>query len=200
MWIDSRSTSIPGVVQLVEQLAERVHGAVCGDLEDELVLVRSSRREEFGRRAQQVRTSEVEPDVAAGDAALQLGRGSFGDDPALVEHRDPVGQLVRLVEVLGGEQDGDAGRGELADDLPHGEAAARVQAGGGLVEEDHPGLADEGHRQVEPSSHPARVGRQRLVRGVGEVELLQQLGDPPLPSLAAEVAKVGHQPQVLGCR
>ena len=78
------------------------------------------------------------------------------------------------------------------------QAAARVQAGGGLVEEDHPGLTDEGHRQVEPSSHPARVGRQRLVRGVGEVELLQQLGDPPSPSVAAEVAKVGHQPQVLG--
>ena len=104
---------------------------------------------------QQVGIGEVEPDVAAGDAALQLGGGSFGDDPALVEHRDPVGQLVRLVEVLGGEQDGDPGRGELADDLPHGATAARVQAGGGLVEEDHPGLADQGHRQVEPSSHPA---------------------------------------------
>ena len=88
--------------------------------------------------------------------------------------------------------------GELADDLPHGAAAARVQAGGGLVEEDHPGLIDEGHRQVEASSHPARVGRQQLVSGVGEVELLQQLGRPPPPSLAAEVAKVGHQLQVLG--
>ena len=136
--------------------------------------------------------------MAAGDPALQLGRSSFGDDPPLVEHRDPVGQLVRLVEVLGGEQDGDSVRGELADDLPHGEAAARVQAGGGLVQEDHPGLTDEGHGEVEPPSHPARVGRQRLVRGVGEVELLQQLGHPPLPGLAAEVAKVGHQPQVLG--
>ena len=98
-----------GLVQLVEELTERVPGAVCGDLQGQLVLVGSSRREEFGRRAEQVGTGEVEPDVAAGDAALQLGRGSFGDDPPPVEHRDPVRQLVRLVEVLCGEQDGDSG-------------------------------------------------------------------------------------------
>jgi hypothetical protein len=31
------------------------------------------------------------------------------------------------------------------------------------------------------------------VSGVGELELLQQLSRPSPPSLAAEVAKVGHQ-------
>ena len=59
-----------GLVQLVQQLTERVHGAVCGDLKDELLLVGSSRRKELSRRAQQVEISEVEPDVAAGDSAL----------------------------------------------------------------------------------------------------------------------------------
>jgi hypothetical protein len=142
-------------VQLVEQAPERVDGAVGGDLEDELVLVGCGCRKELARRVQQLGIGEVESDVAARDAALQFGGGSFGDDPALVEHRDPVGQLVCLVEVLGGEQDGDPGGGQRADDLPHGATAARVQAGGGLVEEDHPGPADESHRQVEPSPHPA---------------------------------------------
>jgi len=37
------------------------------------------------------------------------------------------------------------------DDLPHGSAAARVQAGGWLVEEDDLPVADEGHSQVEPA-------------------------------------------------
>ena len=60
--------------------------------------------------AQRCRSGEVEPDVAARDAALQFVRCAFGDDPSLVEHRDPVGQLVCLVEVLGGEQDRDARR------------------------------------------------------------------------------------------
>jgi hypothetical protein len=34
-----------GLVQLVEQFTERVHGAIGRDLQDQLVLVRSSRRE-----------------------------------------------------------------------------------------------------------------------------------------------------------
>jgi len=33
--------------------------------------------------------------VAAGDAALELVRGALGDQPAVVEQRDPVGELVR---------------------------------------------------------------------------------------------------------
>jgi hypothetical protein len=34
-----------GLVQLVEEFTQRVHGAIGGDLQDQLVLVRSSRRE-----------------------------------------------------------------------------------------------------------------------------------------------------------
>jgi hypothetical protein len=34
-----------GLVKLVEQRTEGFHGAICGDLQDQLVPVRSSRRE-----------------------------------------------------------------------------------------------------------------------------------------------------------
>ena len=139
----------------VEQFAERVHGVVGRDLQNELVLVGTGRREQVCGRVELVQVSEMEPDVAARDTALQLGGCSFSDDPAAVEHRDLVGQMVGLVEVLGGEQDRDPGRGEFTNDLPHGATAARVQARGGLVEEDHPRLIHEGHREVEASSHPA---------------------------------------------
>ena len=40
-------------------------------------------------------------------------------------------------------------------------AAARVEAGGRLVEEDDPRVADQGHREVEPAAHAAGVGRGR---------------------------------------
>ena len=53
-------------------------------------------------------------------------------DPVLVTLR----QLVRLLEVLGGEEDGDPVVDELADDLSQLAPAARVETGAGLVEED----------------------------------------------------------------
>ena len=58
---------------------------------------------------------------------------------------------------------GHAAGDEPADDLPHRAAAARIQAGGRLVEEDDPRVADERHREVEPAAHAAGVGRGRLV-------------------------------------
>ena len=75
-----------------------------------------------------------------------------------VQDRDAVRELVGLFQVLGGEQDGRAGRGQLADDVPHRAPAARVKAGGRLVEEDHLRVADQGHRQVELALHAAGVG------------------------------------------
>jgi hypothetical protein len=46
---------------------------------------------------------------------------------------DPVGELVRFVEVLGGQQQGHAARDQLADHVPHPEPAGRVEPGGRLV-------------------------------------------------------------------
>ena len=117
--------------------------------------------------------------------------------PAAVEHRDAVRELVRLVQVLGGEQHGGAVRDQAAHDVPHGVAAARVQARGGLVQEDDAGRRDEGHREVEAALHPARVGGERLAGGLDEVELLEQLGHPGLRALRSEVAQPGHQQEVL---
>jgi hypothetical protein len=38
----------------------------------------------------------------AWDLDDELLWGSLGDDPAVIEDRDPVGEMVSLVEVLGG--------------------------------------------------------------------------------------------------
>ena len=89
---------------------------------------------------------------------------------------------------------------ELADDVPHDPPAARIEARRRLVEEDDPRVADQGHREVEPPPHAARVGRDGLPGGLDEVEPLEQLGDPPAALGLAEVAQVGHQPQVLLAR
>jgi hypothetical protein len=115
----------------------------------------------------------------------------------MVQQRDPVGQLVRLLQVLGGQEDRDPAGHQVADQLPHGAAAAGVQAGGGLVQEGDPRLADQAHGQVEAAPHAPGVGRGRLAGRRGQVEPLQQLGRPPPAVGPAQVAQVGHEQQVL---
>ena len=97
---------------------------------------------------------EREPDVAARDQALELVRRPLGDEPPVVEDGDPMGEPVRLLEVLRRQEDRDAVGDELPDDLPHDPPAARIEARRRLVEEDDPRVADEGHRQVEPPRMP----------------------------------------------
>ena len=71
---------------------------------------------------------------AAPDRRLQLRRRALGDHAPVVDDRDPVGELVGLLEVLRAQQDGRARARERADDVPHLVARARVQPGGRLVE------------------------------------------------------------------
>ena len=51
--------------------------------------------------------------------------------------------------------------------VPQLDAAAGVEAGGGLVEQQQPRAADEAGAEVEPPAHAARVGADQPVAGVG---------------------------------
>ena len=131
------------------------------------------------------------------DAILELVAGPLRDHPPVIDHRDPVGELVGLLEVLGGEHD----RGALADELPHDRpdlvAAARIEARGGLVEKQDPRTGEQARREVEPAAHPAGVRARRAVRGVGEFESLQQLGRPPSRLAAREIEQAPEHLEVL---
>ena len=103
------------------------------------------------------------------DLRLQVGRGQLArrpdaHDPPLPHHRDAVGELLGLVEVVRREQDGLAERAEGADHLPRGASRLRVEAGGRLVEEDEVGIADERDAEIEPSLLPARERLHPRVR------------------------------------
>src|SRR3954453_17172209 len=71
-------------------------------------------------------------DLGGGKQRLELGEGAVGDDAAVVKDRDPVGELLGLVEVLRGQQDRGALSGELAYRPPDLEPRLRVQSGGGF--------------------------------------------------------------------
>ena len=112
-----------------------------------------------------------------------------------MEDRDPVGELLGLIEVLRGEQDRGAAVGELADGLPHLQASVRVEASGRLVEEDHRRASDQAHRDVETAAHAARVGGHPPPPGVVEREAGEQVvGDS---ARLVEVPQLGDQHQVL---
>ena len=121
---------------------------------------------------------EADEHPVAAEPRLELRRRALGDHPPDVHHGDPVGQLVRLVEVLGREQHRRAQRHHAADGLPHVRPAARVEPGGGLVEEQDGRPGDEPGRDVEAAPHPAGVGGDLAPGGVVEVEGGQQLGRP----------------------
>ena len=108
----------------------------------------------------------VQPDLEAlaADAVLELVGRALGDDAAVVDDRDPVGEAVGLVEVLRRQQHGRAAGDERPRWLPEPEPAARVEAGGRLVEEEHRRAGDERGGEVEPAAHAARVGRGRAAR------------------------------------
>ena len=86
---------------------------------------------------------------------MQFRERAGDDDRALVQDGDPIGELLGLVQVLGGEEHGRPAVGQVLDHLPHLYAGRGVQTGGRLVEKDDRWLTDEAHGDVEAPAHAA---------------------------------------------
>ncbi len=193
----SSSASTPSRVEPVEDGAQVALAAVAGDLERQRLVVPGASAQGGGGGPVGGRVGEPQPDVSAGHDPLQLLGAALGRDPPAVEDGDAVGQLVGLLQVLGGEEDGDAVGHQLADDPPHGVARTRVETRGRLVEEDDPRAADQRHGDVEAAFHAAGVAGGGLLRRLNEVEPLQQFGGDPPPLPLGQVVQVGHEQHVL---
>ena len=79
---------------------------------------------------------------AGGSSGLELGEGAVGDDPALVQDRDPVGEVLGLVEVLRREQH----RGALAGERPGRSSTPRAATAGRARSSARRGRARAGRR------------------------------------------------------
>src|SRR6266540_1403375 len=123
---------------------------------------------------------QLDLDRIAAELRLQLLRRALDDDLPVVDDRQAPRQPVGLLEVVGGQQDGEPLAGQAGDLLPHVGAGLRVQAGGGLVQEQRPGAVDQPHGHVQLALHATRVGAGLAVGRLGEAEAVQQLVAAPL--------------------
>ncbi len=87
-------------------------------------------------------------EIREGEDAV-TGRGAGGRDVPFVEDREPVGQFLRLLQVVRGQHHGRAAVAQRAHQLPGVPAPFGVQAGRRLVEEEDLGAAEQREGQVQ---------------------------------------------------
>jgi hypothetical protein len=136
-----------------------------------------------------------------GDRAPELGlqhrRRVVRDHVPVVDHRHPSGELVRLLQVLGGEENGGAVAHQLSDHVPELVPAEQVEAGRRLVQEEHRRTRHQGGCDVQSPPHPTRVRPGRSVGGVEEVEAAEQLVRARRDRSGNHLREHADQPQVL---
>src|SRR6266545_4264611 len=109
-------------------------------------------------------------------AAPERLRAALGDDPAGRDDRHAVGQVLRLVHVVGGEQDRLAEVAQALHQLPRAAPGRGIEAGGRLVEEEQVGVADDAEGEVQAALLAAgqRPGPRRPL--VAETDHVDHLG------------------------
>src|SRR5687768_9959939 len=172
------------LVQLSHDLNETARAISCGDRDASHVVVEGvltlGRAREQGDRARQLRPlADDYLDPLAADLRLELVGRAAGNDLSVIHDDDLVRKLISLFEVLRGEEKRGALAHEAADDVPHAETTARVEPRCGFVEEQDLWPAAERAGEIEPAAHSARVRLDDAIGGIGEPELLEQLGSAP---------------------
>ena len=95
---------------------------------------------------------QLEPEDGLGlDPVLELGRRPDRQDPAVVDDRDPVAELVGLGHVVRRKEDGPTGDGRLPgeDQLADRAGGRDVEPQRRLVEEEDPRVVEEAAREVQ---------------------------------------------------
>jgi hypothetical protein len=136
-------------------------------------------------------------DHVSSGQALQLRRCARGDDLAVIDNEDLGGELVGLVEVLRGEQHVRAGRHQSANGLPKVDPTPRIQAGGGLIEQQQAGRSHQAGSEVQAASHATGVGTDQPVGVARQAELLEHPGGCRPSLLAAESEQPADHLQIL---
>src|SRR5215467_4518460 len=147
-----------------------------------------------------VATAHPERDHIAGYRALELVGAALGDDTAVVDDRDAVAELVGLVQVMRGQEHRCAIRAQAAHLLPEMGTALRIEARGGLVEEEQRRPVHQAKRYVQTPALASRVGVNVAVSARVELEGSQQLTGPggSCPGVEAVKLPLEHELDATG--
>jgi hypothetical protein len=147
----------------------------------QLQLVGRERGRDFRQRLLQ-----MQDQLLLAQHAHQLGLVLDQNDLAVVDHADPVGHLLGFLDVVRGQDHGDAACAQDSHQLPHLAPQLDVDAGGGFVEKQDLRLVRQGLGDQHPALHAARQGDDLVVPLVPQSEILQQLFDVGRPGRLAE--------------
>src|SRR5207249_937232 len=83
---------------------------------------------------------------------------ALSDQLAAEEDRNAVAHLLDLVKQMAAEHDGSTLGGKLGNEFPHFACPLRVEAIGGLIEDDQLGVVENRRRDAKSLFHTERVG------------------------------------------
>ena len=121
------------------------------------------RARRLGQREARRRATGSRNEIDGAAVAAERVRRALGDHAAARDHDDAVGEVLRLVHVVRGQQDRLAERAQAGDQLPRVAPRGGIEARRRLVEEDQLRVAGDAEREVEPAPLAAgeRVGARR---------------------------------------
>lgn len=110
-----------------------------------------------------------------------VGNPSGRRDPPLVQDRQPVRQLLGLLQIVRGQHDRGAAVAQLTDQRPGLVPGLGVQPGRGLVQEQHLRVAQQRQGQVQPPPLTAGQLLDPYVLAPLQPHPAKRLGDRPRP-------------------
>ena len=114
------------------------------------------------------------------ELAHHVDHGVVLDDAAFVDDGDVAAEALRLVKVVGSEDDSHAVFIDPGHEVPHGSADLDVHPGGGFIQNQQPGLVDQRPGDHQAALHAAGQRSGQFVAAVPEVQGLQVFLRPPL--------------------
>ena len=123
-----------------------------------------------GRQRAVVGRPQPERVGPVGHEAADLPEVAGRREPPGDHDEDALGDPLHLLQDVGGEEDRPALAGQVAEQVHHVEALARIHPVEGLVEDQDGRVVDEGRGHLGALAHPLRVGRERAVGGARQLD------------------------------